>query len=160
MFSQPGLTGSPFHSGMNSSGTGASSGMSPLSGSLDFGLGSGFDSGLEVGGSLISGKRPAVWPGAVGRWATLVGSPGLGLPTPPLSLFRGALDFAAEQAQRVIAAHPGYAPLYTVGGRWNRESEHWTHWCEGFYPGIFWLLHRYTGDPEWRRHAETWTRPL
>src|SRR5262249_10473783 len=71
-----------------------------------------------------------------------------------------ALDFAADQARRVIARYPGYAPMYTVQGRWNREGERWTHWCEGFYPGIFWLLHRYTGDPEWRRWAEQYSRAL
>jgi unsaturated chondroitin disaccharide hydrolase len=74
--------------------------------------------------------------------------------------FRGALDFAAEQARRTVADHPGYTPMYTVGGRWGREGERWTHWCEGFFPGILWLLHRATGAAEWRRLAEQYTRPL
>jgi unsaturated chondroitin disaccharide hydrolase len=74
--------------------------------------------------------------------------------------FRSALDFAAGQARHVIAAYPGYAPMYTVGGRWNREGERWTHWCEGFFPGILWLLHRHTGEPEWRRWAEQYSRVL
>jgi unsaturated chondroitin disaccharide hydrolase len=77
-----------------------------------------------------------------------------------LPLFRGALDFAAAQARRIITTYPGYVPMYTVGGRWNREGERWTHWCEGFFPGILWLLHKHTGDPEWRRWAEQYTRPL
>src|SRR5215471_1173619 len=77
-----------------------------------------------------------------------------------LSLFGGALDFAAAQARRIIAAYPGYTPMYTVGGRWNREGERWTNWCEGFFPGILWLLHKYTGDAEWRTLAERYTRPL
>jgi hypothetical protein len=51
-----------------------------------------------------------------------------------LPTFQGALDFAASQARRIIATYPGYTPMYTVGGRWNREGERWTHWCEGFYP--------------------------
>ncbi|OAI48523.1 glucuronyl hydrolase, partial [Planctomycetaceae bacterium SCGC AG-212-F19] len=66
-----------------------------------------------------------------------------------LPLFRGALDFAAEQTRRVLAEHPGYYPMYTVGGKWGKEPELWTHWCEGFYPGICWLLHKHTGDKEW-----------
>jgi unsaturated chondroitin disaccharide hydrolase len=74
--------------------------------------------------------------------------------------FQTALDFAAAQAQRLLMAHPGYVPMYTVGGRWNREGERWTHWCEGFYPGIFWLLHKYTGAPSWRDAAERYSRPL
>jgi unsaturated chondroitin disaccharide hydrolase len=71
-----------------------------------------------------------------------------------------ALAFAAAQARRTVAAYPGYTPMYTVGGRWNREGERWTHWCEGFFPGILWLLHKHTGDAEWRRRAESYSRPL
>jgi unsaturated chondroitin disaccharide hydrolase len=72
----------------------------------------------------------------------------------------GALEFAAAQAQRIVATHPGYAPMYTVRGRWNREGERWTHWCEGFFPGVLWLLHQHTCDPKWRRLAEQYTRSL
>jgi unsaturated chondroitin disaccharide hydrolase len=50
--------------------------------------------------------------------------------------------------------------MYTIGGRWNREGERWTHWCEGFFPGILWLLHRHTGDPAWRKWAEQYSRAL
>jgi unsaturated chondroitin disaccharide hydrolase len=50
--------------------------------------------------------------------------------------------------------------MYTVGGCWNREGERWTHWCEGFFPGTLWLLHRHTGDADWRRLAEQYSRPL
>ena len=55
--------------------------------------------------------------------------------------FQQALEFAASQAGRIVAKYPGYTPMYTVGGHWNREGERWTHWCEGFFPGILWLLH-------------------
>ena len=54
------------------------------------------------------------------------------------------MDFVAAQAERLLRQHPGYAPMYTVGGKWGREGETWTHWCGGFYPGILWLLHRHT----------------
>src|SRR5438105_3494993 len=79
---------------------------------------------------------------------------------PGLPTFRSALEFAAAQSRRLVAAHPDYYPMYTVGGLWNREGERWTHWCEGFFPGILWLLHEHTGEPEWRRLAEQYTRPL
>jgi unsaturated chondroitin disaccharide hydrolase len=77
-----------------------------------------------------------------------------------LPRLQSALDFAAAQARRVRTDHPGYAPMYTVGGRWGREGERWTHWCEGFYPGIFWLLHKHTGEADWRAAAEEYSRRL
>lgn len=71
-----------------------------------------------------------------------------------------ALDFAAQQADAVVRRYPGYHPMYTVGGRWNREGEKWTSWCEGFYPGIFWLLFEHTGDAVWRGRAEEYSKHL
>jgi unsaturated chondroitin disaccharide hydrolase len=71
-----------------------------------------------------------------------------------------ALAFAAAQAQRIVTRYPGYVPMYTVDGLWNREGERWTPWCEGFFPGILWLLHRYTGDDDWQCLAEDYTQPL
>jgi unsaturated chondroitin disaccharide hydrolase len=72
----------------------------------------------------------------------------------------GALDFAAAQARRILDTYPGYTPMYTVAGKWGREGERWTHWCEGFFPGILWLLHTYTGDTSWRQPAERYSRAL
>jgi unsaturated chondroitin disaccharide hydrolase len=77
-----------------------------------------------------------------------------------LPTFHGAMDFAAGQAERILHRHPGYAPMYTVDGKWGREGETWTHWCEGFFPGILWLLHRHTGDAKWADAARTLSRPL
>jgi unsaturated chondroitin disaccharide hydrolase len=74
--------------------------------------------------------------------------------------FCKALDFAAAQADRIVSQYPGYTPMYTVGGQWNREGERWTHWCEGFFPGILWLLHKHTGEARWRTLAERYTRAL
>jgi unsaturated chondroitin disaccharide hydrolase len=71
----------------------------------------------------------------------------------PIPLFRSALDFAAAQARRLLDTHPGYAPMYTVGGRWGKEKERWTHWCEGFFPGILWLLYKHTKDEQWLQPA-------
>src|SRR5438876_196641 len=70
------------------------------------------------------------------------------------------LEFAARQARQIVTKYPDYTPMYTVGGIWNREGERWTHWCEGFFPGILWLLHKHTGDAEWRQLAERYSRPL
>src|SRR5438105_10585774 len=79
---------------------------------------------------------------------------------PLIPQFQNALEFAGHQARRIVAKYPGYTPMYTGGGLWNREGERWTHWCEGFFPGILWLLHKYTGEVEWRRLAERYSRPL
>ena len=74
--------------------------------------------------------------------------------------FERALDFAARQCRQVIEQRPGYHPMYTALGRWGQEGELWTHWCEGFNPGIFWLLAKHTGEAYWRRHAEEYSRRL
>lgn len=74
--------------------------------------------------------------------------------------FGNALKFTAAQCRRLINAYPGYVPMYTVGGKWKQEGERWTHWCEGFYPGIFWLLHKHTQEAYWRQQAEAYSRPL
>ena len=50
--------------------------------------------------------------------------------------------------------------MYTVAGEWGHEGDSWTNWCEGFYPGIFWLLHKHTGRGDWRDLAEQYSRPL
>lgn len=76
------------------------------------------------------------------------------------SAYDRALEFVARQCRAVVEKYPGYHPMYTVGGRWKREGELWTHWCEGFYPGIWWLLHKTTGEAYWRTQAEAGTRRL
>ena len=77
-----------------------------------------------------------------------------------LPIFRDAMDFVAAQSERILQQHPGYTPMYTVGGKWQHEGETWTHWCEGFFPGILWLLHRHTGDPRWAAEARKLSHPL
>jgi len=70
------------------------------------------------------------------------------------------LGLVADRAERILKQYPGYLPMYTVGGKWNREGELWTHWCEGFFPGILWLLHKNTGDNRWLEPARTLSRRL
>jgi len=74
--------------------------------------------------------------------------------------FSRALDFADRQCRAILAKYPGYHPMYTVGGKWKQEGELWTHWCEGFYPGIYWLLFEHTQDPFWQRNAEEASKRL
>src|SRR5271170_104448 len=70
------------------------------------------------------------------------------------------VDFAARQTRRLIDRYPGYYPMYTVDGQWKREGELWTHWCEGFLPGLLWLFHKQTGETAWRSLAEEYSKPL
>ncbi len=75
-------------------------------------------------------------------------------------LFQETLGFVAAQSQRILAQYPNYLPMYTVAGKWNREGERWTHWCEGFFPGILWLLYKTTRDERWLAPARAYTRRL
>lgn len=71
-----------------------------------------------------------------------------------------AFEFVQQQVRRTIQKDPGLYPMYTTGGRWDRAGEAWTHWCEGFFPGMMWLIHQKSRDPWWRAQAETHSRPL
>jgi unsaturated chondroitin disaccharide hydrolase len=73
---------------------------------------------------------------------------------------REAFEFAQGQVRRLVESRPGYYPMYTVAGKWGQEGERWTHWCDGFLPGIMWLFHQRTGDVGWRAKAEEYSRPL
>ena len=44
--------------------------------------------------------------------------------------------------------------MYTRDGKWKHQGEAWTHWCDGFLPGMMWLIHIRTGDPWLREQAE------
>ncbi len=62
----------------------------------------------------------------------------------------GALEFAAQQVRALVMRYPDFYPMYTRAGHWKHEGEAWTHWCDGFLPGILWLIHLRTGGP-WLR---------
>jgi unsaturated chondroitin disaccharide hydrolase len=71
-----------------------------------------------------------------------------------------ALAFAGRQVRNTIERSPDFYPMYTRAGGWKHEGEAWTHWCDGFLPGILWLLHRQTGETWYREQAERYSRPL
>lgn len=77
-----------------------------------------------------------------------------------LETLDNAFEFVQRQCRAIVANHPDLHPMYTVGGSWKHEGESWTHWCEGFYPGIFWLVHSRSRDPWFREVAEQYTRRL
>ena len=76
---------------------------------------------------------------------------------------RAALDFAQRQVRRLVENHPGFYPLYTDAGRWKHSKPAWTHWCDGFLPGMMWIfLESQTADDPayWLDMAQTYSRRL
>ncbi len=55
-------------------------------------------------------------------------------------LFERALEFAERQVRTLTEIHPDYYPLYTQQGKWRHQGEAWTHWCDGFLPGMMWIF--------------------
>ena len=45
--------------------------------------------------------------------------------------------------------------MYTKDGRWKHEGPAWTHWCDGFLPGIMWLFAK-RGKPDGRGESKYW----
>jgi len=61
--------------------------------------------------------------------------------SPVIERIDSALADAAHQTRALIARYPAeYRPMYTVGGRFGHDRKRWTHWCDGFLPGICFLL--------------------
>ncbi len=58
------------------------------------------------------------------------------------ALFESALDFAEQQIHALTERNPGFYPLYTIDGKWKHEGPVWTHWCDGFLPGMMWIFHK------------------
>lgn len=71
-----------------------------------------------------------------------------------------AFEVAQKQVRALATRDPGYYPLYTEQGRWRHAKPDWTRWGDGFLPGMMWIFYEETGDPEWRKLAEEYSRPL
>lgn len=80
-------------------------------------------------------------------------------------LFASAFRFAERQLRAMIERYPDFYPMYTSGGRWSHTGEAWTHWCDGFLPGMLWIVYgrQPAGSPEsrwWREQAIRYSKPL
>ena len=80
-------------------------------------------------------------------------------------LFESAFRFAQKQVKRLIETYPDFYPMYTVSGAWKHAGPAWTHWCDGFLPGMMWLFVRHLGsgsaDSEyWTEQAIRYSKPL
>jgi unsaturated chondroitin disaccharide hydrolase len=76
------------------------------------------------------------------------------------SRYTHALEFAERQVAALIAKHPDFFPIYTVGGKWHHAGELWTDWTGGFLAGMMWQFFKRTGDAQWRERAEHYSKLL
>ena len=75
-------------------------------------------------------------------------------------VYEAALDFAQQQVRATVDRDPGFYPMYTEKGRWRHGKAAWTHWCDGFLPGMMWIFAKRTGSREWLDLADRYTTPL
>jgi unsaturated chondroitin disaccharide hydrolase len=73
----------------------------------------------------------------------------------------GALAFAESQVKALLKRYPSdYYPMYTVRGKFGDDRKRWTHWCDGFYPGMMFIFAEATADEEWLDTAVKYSTPL
>ncbi len=77
-----------------------------------------------------------------------------------MSSFENAFEFAKVQLRNLVETYPDYFPMYTVDGKWKHTGELWTNWCEGFLPGMLWIVARRTEDAWFIAKAEHYSRLL
>ncbi len=80
-------------------------------------------------------------------------------------LFENAIGFAQKQVRRLIENHPDFYPMYTEEGKWEHEGPAWTHWCDGFLPGMMWMFYKHLGPEKsdskyWFDQAIRYSLPL
>lgn len=81
------------------------------------------------------------------------------------NLFEATLRFAEKQVRRLIESHPDFYPMYTKDGLWKHDMPAWTHWCDGFLPGMMWVFQsrKEPGSAEakfWLDQAIHYSKPL
>ena len=80
-------------------------------------------------------------------------------------LFEQAFHFSQKQVRKMIDKHPMLYPIYTLDGKWIEDGQVWTHWCDGFLPGMMWIFAKRAmkDSPEarfWFEQAVRYTTPL
>jgi unsaturated chondroitin disaccharide hydrolase len=78
-------------------------------------------------------------------------------------VFEEAIRVAQKKVRALAEKHPGFYPMYTRDGKWKHSGPAWTHWCDGFLPGMMWIFERRNDGAEaefWREKAIEYTTPL
>ncbi len=74
---------------------------------------------------------------------------------------QNAFDFAENQVSNLVKKYPAdYYPMYTVKGQFGLDQKRWTHWCDGFYPGMMFIFAEHLDDDEWLEKAIGFSTPL
>jgi unsaturated chondroitin disaccharide hydrolase len=80
---------------------------------------------------------------------------------PLRNTLQNAFDIAQRQTRSLLQKYPSdYYPMYSVGGKYGQDRKRWTHWCDGFYPGLMFIFAEATGDESWLEKAIAYTTPL
>jgi unsaturated chondroitin disaccharide hydrolase len=79
--------------------------------------------------------------------------------------FQEAFEFAKTQLRALVSRYPDFYPMYTVQGCWKHGGEAWTHWCDGFLPGMLWIVCQREPASQnegrwWREQAVRYSKPL
>jgi unsaturated chondroitin disaccharide hydrolase len=81
-------------------------------------------------------------------------------------LLENAMTSVRRQVRALIEKHPDFYPIYTRDGQWKHDGEAWTHWCDGFLPGMMWIIYAQESQREtseahwWREQAIRYSKPL
>jgi len=87
-------------------------------------------------------------------------------PRADYSLLEAAMATVRHQVKALVEKHPDFYPMYTRDGKWKHDGELWTHWCDGFLPGMMWIVYdRLAGEESpdahwWREKAIHYSKPL
>lgn len=79
--------------------------------------------------------------------------------------FQQAYAFAQRQVRKLMEKHPMLYPLHTKDGHWEHEGQVWTHWSDGFLPGMMWNFAKHAEKDSaeakfWLENAIKYTTPI
>ncbi len=80
-------------------------------------------------------------------------------------LFEQAYRFAEKQVRKLVEKHPLFYPIHTQNGIWNHEGPAWTHWGDGFLPGMMWIFRKHSAPDSaeakyWMEQAIRYSEPI